>query len=198
MPKGAVEVNVNSKLTTAWAKALPAFQNEYKQGYLEDQYAAGIYQQTVQNDYSYNSWGEKGNRFYDNIGSFFKTGITLDESVNVSGGTKNSNFFLSGSYFNQGGIVPKTGYEKYTVRFNGEQKIGIFTFGANMAYSQAHTDRTLTGNALYGSGGSGALHSVFTWAPSDNMSHYLNEDGTRYRQFADRQDPWCRSGRRGR
>ena len=188
--EGAVEVNVNSKLTTAWAKALPAFQNEYKQGYLEDQYEKGVYKQTVQNDYSYNSWGEKGKVFYDNINEFFKTGITLDESVNVSGGTKNSNFFLSGSYFNQGGIVPKTGYEKYTIRFNGEQKIGIFTFGANVAYSQAHTDRTLTGNALYGSGGSGALHSVFTWAPSDKMSHYLNEDGTRYRQFADRQDPW--------
>ena len=188
--EGAVEVNVNSKLTTAWAKALPTFQNQYKQGYMEDQYEKGVYKQTVQNDYSYNSWGEKGSRFYDNIGEFFKTGITLDESVSVAGGTKNSNFYLSGSYFNQGGIVPKTGYEKYTVRFNGEQKVGIFTFGANAAYSKAHTDRTLTGNALYGSSGTGALYAVYTWAPSDNMSHYLNADGTRYRQFEDRQDPW--------
>ena len=187
--EGAVEVNVNSKLTTAWAKQLPAFQHEYKQGYMEDIYAGGEYQRTVHNDYAYNSWGEKGSVFYNNMEDFFTTGITLDESVSVAGGTKNSNFYLSGSYFNQGGIVPKTGYEKYTVRMNGEQKIGIFTFGANAAFSQAHTDKTLTG-PLYNSGGSGALTSLYTWAPSNDMKHYLNDDGTRYRQFADRQDPW--------
>ncbi|MBR1537990.1 MAG: TonB-dependent receptor, partial [Bacteroidales bacterium] len=52
-----------------------------------------------------------------------------------------------------------------------------------------HSDKTLT-SALYGSGGTGALNAVYTWAPSDNMKHYLNDDGTRYRHFADRQDPW--------
>ena len=186
---GAVEINLNSKLTTAWAKSLPATQNQYVRGRLQDQYAAGKYTGTVFMDDTYSSWGEEGHRFYDNIGDFFTTGTTLDESVSIAGGTKSGNFYLSGSYFNQGGIVPKTGYEKYTVRFNGEQKYGIFTFGANVAYSQAHTDKTLTG-ALYGSSGSGALTGLYTWAPSNNMAKYLNDDGTRYRQFGDMYDPW--------
>ena len=186
---GAVEVNLNAKVTTAWAKSLPQVQNQYVRGRMQDQYSGGQYTGSVFMDDTYNSWGEQGHRFYDNIGEFFTTGVTYDASASVAGGTKNNNFYLSGSYFNQGGIVPKTGYEKYTVRFNGEQKWKIFTFGANVAYSQANPNKTLTG-ALYGSSGSGALTSLYTWAPSNNMSHYLNEDGTRYRQFGDKYDPW--------
>ncbi len=40
----------------------------------------------------------------------------------------------------QDGIVPNTGYIKYSFRFNGEQKGGIFTFNASAAYSDAHTE----------------------------------------------------------
>lgn len=107
-----------------------------------------------------------------------------------AGGTKNSNFYLSGSFYDQQGLVPETGYKKYTVRFNGEQRAGIFTFGVNAAYSQAHTDKTLTAAGLYGSSGTGTLYGVYNWSPFDNMAHYANEDGSRYRMFGDRLDPW--------
>lgn len=189
--EGVVEVNFSSKLSTSWAKGLPQFQNQYTMGYMEDQYdAAKQYIGTVFNDYSYNSWGKEGGVFYDNMGTFFENGLILDESISISGGTKQGSFYLSGSLFDQNGIVPQTGYNKYTFRFNGDQKVGIFTFSASAAYSKAHTDKTLTGAGLYGSAGTGALYSVYTWAPSDNMSRYLNEDGTRFRHFAYRQDPW--------
>jgi ferric enterobactin receptor len=97
---------------------------------------------------------------------------------------------LSGSFYDQQGLVPETGYKKYTVRFNGEQRAGIFTFGVNAAYSQAHTDKTLTAAGLYGSSGTGTLYGVYNWSPFDNMAHYANEDGSRYRMFGDRLDPW--------
>ena len=106
---------------------------------------------------------------------------------------KNSNFFLSASNFNQKGIVPGTGYDKTTFRFNGEQKfLDIFTVSANVAYSVANTDRTLTSGGLYNSSGSGALASVYTWAPSDNMTHWANEDGSRYKlaDVGEDLDPW--------
>ena len=86
--------------------------------------------------------------------------------------------------------MPETGYKKYAFRFNGEQKVGIFTFNASAAYSDAHTDRTLTGAGLYNSSGNGALYGVYNWSPFDRMTHYQNEDGTRYRLFGDRLDPW--------
>lgn len=189
---GVVEVNFNSKFTTSWAKSLPQVQTEFKRGYMEDQYdSSKAYTGTVFNDFSYNSWGERSNSTtYDNIGDFFQGGNIFDESLSIAGGTKNSNFYLSGSFYDQQGLVPETGYKKYTVRFNGEQRAGIFTFGVNAAYSQAHTDKTLTAAGLYGSSGTGTLYGVYNWSPFDNMAHYANEDGSRYRMFGDRLDPW--------
>lgn len=190
--EGVVEVNVNSKLSTAWAKSLPEVQTQYTRGYMEDQYDKNKnYLGTVFNDFSYNSWGEKSTaQTYDNMGNFFQGGLIYDQSASVAGGTKNSNYYLSGSYYDQQGLVPQTGYNKYTFRFNGEQKVGIFTFNANAAYSQAHTDRTLTAAGLYGSQGTGALYGVYNWSPFDDMTHYMNEDGSRFRMFGDRLEPW--------
>ena len=192
--EGSIEVNFSSKYSRSWATSLPETQQKYLMGYVNDQYNdAGEYTGTSYDNFSYNSWGAPapaGTRFYDNIGNFFKGGDSFDNNLSVAGGTKSGNFFLSASHFNQSGIIPTTGYKKTTVRFNGEQKWSIFTFTVNTAYSQAHTDKTLTSSALYGNNGQGTMHGIYTWAPSDDMSHYLNEDGTRYRMFGDRIEPW--------
>lgn len=190
--EGAVEVNLSAKYTTTWAKNLPKYQKRYKHGFVQDNYDAdGNYLNTTYDDFAYNSWGapaQPGEKIYDNIGDFFDQGGAWDTNISVSGGTKNNSFFLSGSFFDQDGIIPTTGYTKTTFRFNGEQKWKIFTFGANVAYSQARTDKTLTSAGLYGSGGEGTMINVFRWNPFDDMKHYLNEDGTRYRMFGDRLD----------
>ena len=189
--EGAVEVNFNSKFTASYVTRLPEMQKQYTRGYLEDQYTGGVYTGTSFNDFSYSSWGEKSNKHtYDNLGDFFQTGNIFDNSLSIAGGTKNSNFYLSGGLYNQTGVVPGTGYKKYSFRFNGEQKVGKFTFSVNAAYSDAHTDRTLTSGGLYLSSGTGALGAAYTWSPFDDMTHYLNEDGTRYRMFGDRLDAW--------
>lgn len=191
--EGAVEVNLNAKYITSWAKSLPETQRQYVRGYYDDHVdAAGNFVHEYKDD-SYNSWGrpyEAGERSYDNIGEFFENSGTWDTNISVSGGNKDGNFFLSGSFYDQDGIVPTTGYTKSTFRFNGEQKWRMLTFGANVAYSEARTTKTLTGAALYGSSGTGALYAVYNWSPYDDMTHYLNEDGTRYRMFGNLLQPW--------
>ena len=189
---GVVEVNVASRFSTSWVTNLPEVQRQYTRGYMEEQYDKdGNYVSTNFNDFAYTSWGQKSNaKTYDNIKDFFQGGYVFDESVSIAGGTEKNKYYLSGSYYDQAGVVPQTGYRKYTVRFNGEQKVGLFTFNSNVAYSQAHTDRTLTAAGLYGSSGTGALNAVYTWSPFDDMKHYLNEDGSRYQMFGDRLDPW--------
>ena len=194
--EGAVEVNLNAKFITSWVKDVPEQQKQFKRGFMEDQYKDGEYTGTVFNDFAYNSWGERykaGEQAYDNVDNFFQNGNIWDTSLSVSGGNKTGNFYLSGSYFDQDGVVPETGYKKTTFRFNGEQKWKMLTFGANVAYSQARTAKTLTSGGLYGSGGSGALGRLYAFAPSDDMTHYMNEDGSRYRLFGDRLDPWDES-----
>lgn len=190
--EGRVEVNLSAKYITSWVKDLPKTQNRYRRGFLQDNYdKAGNYIGTTFDDFAYNSWGTKVDAdtpIYDNIGDFFQQAGAWDTNLSISGGTKNSNFFLSGSFYDQDGIIPTTGYTKTTFRFNGEQKFKMFTFGANVAYSQARTDKTITSAALYGSSGSGTMSSLYMWSPTDDMTHYKNEDGTRYRMFGDRLD----------
>ena len=190
--EGRVEVNLSAKYITSWVKDLPKTQNRYRRGFMKDNYdEAGNYVSTTFDDFAYNSWGSRVDAdtpIYDNIGDFFQNSGAWDTNLSISGGSKNGNFFLSGSFYDQDGIIPTTGYTKTTFRFNGEQKFKMFTFGANVAYSQARTDKTITSAALYGSSGSGTMSSLYMWSPTDDMTHYKNEDGTRYRMFGERLD----------
>ncbi len=186
--EGNVEVNLNLKYVTSWVKNLPKTQTRYKRGRyngLDSNGNANLDETTITS-----SWGAEyaaGDQIYDNIGDFFQNGGIWDTNLSVSGGNKNGNFFLSGSYYDQDGIVPTTGFSKTTFRFNGEQKYKIFTFNANAAYSQSRTNKTLTSGGLYNSSGSGSMEALYGWSRSENMKHYLNEDGTKYRMFAGNQ-----------
>ena len=176
--EGAVRVDYSGKVSASWATKLPEVQTQFGRGYYENN--------GVLNDQTYNSWGKAydgSETLYDNIGNFFRTGVVYDNNVSVSGGSKNQNFYLSLSNYDQQGIVPETGYNKTTARFNGEQKYGRLTVGANVTYSVARTDKTLTSGGLYSGGGTGTMNALYSWPLTEDMSHYLNDDGTKYRLF---------------
>ena len=44
--------------------------------------------------------------------------------LSVAGATDKTNYFVSGAYYNQNGIAPSSGFERYSFRSNLEQKIG--------------------------------------------------------------------------
>ena len=181
--EGKVEVNFSSKLSTNWVNRFPEQQDKYKRGYYNPQ--------GVLDTYTTQSWGEPfgaGEKMYNNIEDFFQNSSVFDNNISVSGGHQNGTFYLSASRYDQKGIVPETGYDKTTIRFNGDQKYGNLTVGANFAYSLANTDKTLTSSGLWGSGGTGAMTSVYRWSRNDDMTKYLNEDGTKYRMFDGLQD----------
>ena len=186
--EGAVEVNLNAKYTTSWVHKLPEQQKTYARGY----YTSDENGNAVLQDYTTQSWGAKisetGGQWYDNVGNFFENSGAWDTNLSIAGGNKNGKFFLWGSFYDQDGIIPTTGFTKTTFRFNGEQKWKMLTFGANVAYSQSRTDKTLTSAGLYGSSGNGSMTALYNFAGSDDMRHYLNEDGSKYRMFADRQN----------
>ena len=194
--EGTVRVDYNGRVSTSWANKLPEVQKTWGRGSYSTN---GVY-----TDQTYASWGkaiEPNETLYDNIGNFFQNGVIFDNNVSVSGGSKNSTFFLSLSNYNQTGIVPKTGYNKTTVRFNGEQKYNRLTIGANATYSIAKTDKTLTSGGLWEGSqspvGTGAMNALYSWPIQEDVSHYLNEDGSKYRLFegvwdlaSDRENPY--------
>jgi len=176
--EGALTVSVASKIASSAANKLPEVQNVFGPGTVDKN---GV----VKTD-TYSNWGPKipaDSPRYDNIGNFFRHGTVYDNNINVSGGTKNGSFFISGSNFQQEGIVPNTDYKKTTFRFNGEQRYGRLTVNANVAYSIANIDRTLTTAGLYGSG-VGSMQSLYTYPTVYNIKNYVNPDGSEHRPYA--------------
>lgn len=181
--EGRVRVDFNSKISTSWANKLPEVQTEF---------GPGVYSTNgvLSTDGVYSSWGPKipaDSTIYDNIGNFFRHGVIYDNNVNVSGGSKNGSFYLSGSNFKQTGIVPGTDYDKTTFRFNGEQKYGNLTINANTAYSVANTNRTLTTAGLWaglGYSGVGSMQALYGWPTTYNIKNYINPDGSQHRIYA--------------
>ena len=179
--EGAMKINFASKYTYSVVGTTPELQGVYGRGYYNQ---AGAF-----SDFTMSSWGNKNTGpVYDNVKNFFQGGSALDNSLSISGGNNKSTFYLSASNFDQTGVVPSTGYDKTTVRFNGDQKYGKLSVGINAAYAISNTDKTLTSAGLYAGGGNGAMTALYLWPRSDDMTHYLNDDGTKYRMFAGLQD----------
>mgnify|MGYP003407522146 CR=1 FL=1 len=175
---GSVKVNFSSKYTYSVANSVPEIQSKYGRGSYD-------MNGTLQTDLITSSWGAVNNGpVYDNVKDFFQASNVFDNSFSVAGGHKNGNFYLSASRFDQQGNIQGTGYDKTTFRFNGEQKVGNWlTVGANVSYSVANTQKTLTSSGLYSGGGNGTMTALYGWSRSENMSHWINEDGTKYRMF---------------
>ena len=74
--EGHVEINLNAKYITTWAKYLPETQTKYRRGYIEQHYNAdGTFKDFSYDDRSYSSWGAPStDQTYDNIGNFFQHG----------------------------------------------------------------------------------------------------------------------------
>jgi TonB-linked SusC/RagA family outer membrane protein len=59
----------------------------------------------------------------DWMNELFQSAPIQSYSAAYSGGNDKSNYYVSGSYLNQGGIVTNTSYKRYTVQFNGNAKV---------------------------------------------------------------------------
>src|SRR5690606_18762843 len=172
---GSVAVTVTPRFITNWVNRLPEQQGLYKRG---SYYSGEFTDQTIRS--SGDEFGAS-ETVYDNMGDFFEPAYAYDNSLTVSGGTENSNFFLSASNLAQSGIVPTTDFNRSTVRFNGEQKAGRFTFGVNASYAISKTRKTLTGSGLWGSSGNGFMETVVSWPRDYDMRNYINPDGSKVR-----------------
>lgn len=75
----------------------------------------------------------------------FNTGVIQDHNASVSGGSKNSSFFLSLNYFRNKGAVISTDFNRKSIRVNTTGTKGIFTLGESFAFSHAKADE-MSGN----------------------------------------------------
>jgi TonB-linked SusC/RagA family outer membrane protein len=81
----------------------------------------------------------------------FRTAVVKNYDLSIRGGTDKTKFSVSGSYFDQDGIVINTGYKRYSGRVNIDNKISDkFNVGISSSFSTATSNRVNNDNNIYG------------------------------------------------
>lgn len=88
---------------------------------------------------------------YDNLNTFFRTGLTLNNSLSISGGTNIGTYFFSVANLNSKGIVPGNEFSRTNVRINGDYKISTdFKVTGSVAYTNSGGRRIQQGSNTSG------------------------------------------------
>ena len=105
--EGKTEVQLSSNTEFSSPLLLPEFQNTYG------------------SDGSVYSWGNKlsANAEKYNVRDFFKTAITLTNSVALSGGTEKNQTYFSAASTNAEGIVPNNKYNRYNFTIRNSSQL---------------------------------------------------------------------------
>lgn len=79
--------------------------------------------------------------FYDN------NRISSNTRLNISGGSENTQYFIGAGINNENGLIKNTGFDRYSIRANIDQKINkAIQLSVNTSYTRSNTDRGFTGN----------------------------------------------------
>lgn len=81
----------------------------------------------------------------------FRKGKTQQHQLSLSGGNEKTRFYLSGSIFDQEGIVLTTGLKRYTGRINLDNSFGNFKVGLNGTYGYSRIIGTRENDQYIGS-----------------------------------------------
>lgn len=105
----------------------------------------------------------------------FRRGAIQNYQMSISGGSETVNYYLSGAYFDQKGVIINSDYDRFSLTSNINVKASDkFSFGLNMFARRNTTDGVRTQE---GSGGltPGVIASAFKFEPDQGI---YNPDGT--------------------
>jgi TonB-linked SusC/RagA family outer membrane protein len=174
---GKATINYSGTFSVDKVNNLPDLQSTYKQG-----------EQGVYNPASVGSWGpvfQPSEPIYDNLGNFFKTGITQRHDISVSGGNERATFYTSASLFDQDGIIEHTDFTRKAFRLSGDYKVtDKLKVGGNASYTRTDRRYILQGKGIAEpvattttTSGGGTMLGVIFWPRNDDMRNYLTPDG---------------------
>ena len=120
----------------------------------------------------------------NHVDEIFRTAMMHSHELSVSGGNETTNYLVSGSYFNQDGIIKNSGYERGTLRANLNAKAKEWLhLGFNMNGSIANTQSVSSSGDGYGNsqGGSVVRYAMFrnpAIPVKDNNGVYVDRPST--------------------
>ncbi len=154
----------------------------------------------VNNDYGFGTSGVPGSTFtatsgsyfgpkypagtpvYDNIGAFFRTGFSQTHNLSADMGFKNVGFKITGSYFDQNGVIPENKYRKYNVRISNSTKIGKkLEITPSFQYINSVNDKPLRSAGGY-------LLSLYAWPSFNDITTFSDANGDKTSIFSS--DPY--------
>ena len=124
--------------------------------------------------------GETGLTNTDWQDAIFRVAPTVSHNVSISGKSKTTNYFLSGGYYKQDGIIIGSDFERYSMRINLDGGTDKFKFGVNFTPSYSHSNK-VNADGTYGS--DGIIESALFIAPTlpiYNADGSYNFDGNGY------------------
>jgi len=114
------------------------------------------------------------------ISQFFQRGKDLQNFVSISGGNEASTYYLSIGSLNSSGVIPFTGNNRYSIRFNGHTDLGNnFYSDVNVNYINSNARAAAQGQTTGGIAG-GIMQSLLQVpvdqpiAPLANQSNHFN------------------------
>jgi len=118
---------------------------------------------------------------YDNLGNFFKTGFAQTHNLGADFGFKQSMFRVTGSYFDQDGVVPNNTYKRTTLRITNTTKIGKW-LDITPSFTYVNTDN----KKVLGSLG-GFMNSLLVWPDFDDIRKFSDPNGLKESIFQENQ-----------
>ena len=129
---------------------------------------------------------------YDHASEMFETGHVFENNLAVTGGNERTTYYLSlGNYNQDGVIIGKSDYRKYSFRLNASQVITEkLKVSGNVDYANVKSDRIQKGSNV-----SGLLIGAWRTPPDFDNEEYLTREGY-HRSYRD-PNPTTEEGTRG-
>jgi TonB-linked SusC/RagA family outer membrane protein len=147
-----MDISFTSGVTFSRVLKLPKFQDKYGQGDTHgtpddrrENFSWGLPFDGKVRPWGQIINGEQRVKVYENqpnnVKDFFGTGVSYNNNLAVSGGNEKTTYFLSINALNNKGIVKTTGYNKYSIRFNGETQLtNKFSSSISANYTSSNSD----------------------------------------------------------
>ncbi|MBK1438688.1 SusC/RagA family TonB-linked outer membrane protein [Parapedobacter sp. ISTM3] len=117
---------------------------------------------------------------------FFQTGKTATNSLSIDGGSARSNYFLSYSFVDQGGVVPKSSYDRHSMFAKYTTEISDkFSSTIQLNYTTSSSDRVPEGYGL-----ESPLWTIYTAPRTWNPLPYVDENGNQRMFRFSRNNPY--------
>jgi TonB-linked SusC/RagA family outer membrane protein len=87
---------------------------------------------------------------YNYFDQIFQTGTGTDNNLSVNGGNDNTQYYVSGGYLQNQGIIKGTNFTRYSLRARVDQRLASWAkVSVGLSYANSYSDEKANGNVFY-------------------------------------------------